>query len=139
MQLEHWQYFHLLDRFGVLVPSLLSSEMLRALTNHSDIQQELSYVHQVGMSQVAKQVILFSAVYAAWPQSLHALREKVAFITRLRQGLEVTLEEAIQHDQRSDEGVFSPFLQELGTLIAAVQTLSHKRREEDVKYPHLRQ
>jgi hypothetical protein len=138
MQLERWQYFHLLDSFGVLIPSLLSSDMLRAFTNHAAIQQDLFSVHQTGKSQVAKQVILFSAIFAAWPHSMYALRERVAFIIQSRLGSDVTLKESIQHDHRPDEGVFSPFLQELETLIAEMQMLSHKQREETFSRPSVR-
>jgi len=52
-QIEPWQYFHLLDRFGMLVPSPLSSNMLRAFRNELDIQQELSWSRLRGKSQVA--------------------------------------------------------------------------------------
>jgi hypothetical protein len=130
MQLEHWQIFSLLDRFGALVPLLLSSDILRAFTNHVDIQDELAYAHQTGNSRLAKQVILFAAVFATWPQSLHDLLERAVFTTQSWQDVDVALVEPIRDHQRSDGGAFSLFLQELGTLTTVAQRLSHKRREE---------
>jgi hypothetical protein len=137
MQLEHWQYFHLLDRFGTLIPSLLSSDMLRAFTNHMDIQQELSYSRQIGKSQVARQIILSSVVFAAWPQSLRALLDRATSVMRSWQSPGFVLEEVIQCGQGSDGEVFSTFQQELEALIAAVQMLSHRRREEAFSRPHV--
>ena len=113
MQLEHWQYFHLLDRFGTLIPSLLSSDMLRAFTNHMDIQQELSYSRQTGKSQVARQIILSSVVFAAWPQSLRALLDRATSVMQARQSPDFVLEEVIQRGHGSDGGVFSTFQHEL--------------------------
>jgi hypothetical protein len=137
MQLEHWQYFHLLDRFGTLIPSLLSSDILRAFTNHMDIQQELSYSRQTGKSHVARQIILSSIVFAAWPQSLCALLDRATSVMRSWQSPDFVLEEVIQPGQGSDGEVFSTFQQELEALIAAMQTLSHRRREEAFSRPHV--
>ena len=94
-----------------------------------DIQDELSYAHQIGNSYLAKQVLLFAAVFATWPQSLHDLLERVVFTTRSWQDVDVALGEPILDHQSADGGAFSLFLQELRTLTLVLQRLSHKRRE----------
>ncbi|MFL5661832.1 MAG: TniQ family protein [Ktedonobacteraceae bacterium] len=141
-QVESWQYFHLLDRFGMLVPLLLSSNMLRAFNNEIDIQQELSWSQLRGKSQVAKHVTLFHIAFASYPQFLERATSFLHGPHRSDAASEETIRlkqpERLAHEATAGPYVrYSSLLHDLDVLITATQMQTHRRREDACIYPHL--
>jgi hypothetical protein len=137
-QVESWQYFHLLYRFGILVPALLSSNMLRAFSNKIDIQQELSWSRLGGKNQVAKHVTLFHIAFASYPQflerasaSLHMPEHAASEGTILHKQTEGLAHEATvgSHER------YTSLLHDLDVLITALHMQSHRRREDVFTLP----
>lgn len=143
IQLEPWQYFYILDRFGILAPSLVSADMLSAFANHTVLQQELLSVYQSGKSQLARQMILHTAAFSTGTQPLHALLHKTSSQTVMK---EVSIQNEIPLvESRSQQSstqitvepynIFSTLQQELEALITAMRMLSHQHREEAFSLP----
>jgi hypothetical protein len=126
----------------MLVQLLLSSNMLHALSNGIDIQQELSWSRLKGKSQVAKHVTLFHIAFASYPQFL----ERATSFLGVPQRSDATSNEEIQHKQPggiAHEATAGPYeryfslLHDLDVLIKAMQMQSHRRREDAFTHPYL--
>lgn len=139
-QVEPWQYFHLLDRFGLLVPSL--SGLLGAFGGEIAFQQELSLSQQREKSRVARHLMLFHQAYASYRQFL----ERATSLFGLPRPSGDVFEEAVRLEQpdgntrvapAGSHEVYAPLLHDLDVLIAAAQRGSRRRREEIFTRRHL--
>lgn len=72
-ELQPWQYFHLLDRFGSTVQYLFPERALNVVCGELDIHEDVALYRRRSVGEMAMQISLFHALFLSWPKYLNVI------------------------------------------------------------------